>query len=150
MMRSCHLPSLALAAVITFAFSVPSHGAADGFAVICNARTSPPKLSSAELRALYTGRIKTLGGAAVVVVVRPDDDAPFIEFAEHVFGVPTKTLLTKIKQEVFKGEMTRPLKGGSDSEVVNHVASTPGTIGIVSANASVHLPKTVIAVAIEN
>jgi ABC-type phosphate transport system substrate-binding protein len=150
MMRRHHLPSLALAAVLTFGFSAPSDAAADGFAVICTAKASPPRLSGAELRALYTGRIKTLGGAVVVVVVRPDDDAPFIEFAEHVFGVPAKTLLTKIKQEVFKGEMARPLKAASDSEVVNQVASMPGTIGIVSANASIHLPKTVIAVAIEN
>jgi len=142
--------ALAIALVVAagFARGPAAYGAADGFALICNAKISTQALSKAEVRSLYTGKAKTLGGNAVVVVIRSDDDVPFTEFADQVFGVPTKTLLAKIKQEVFKGEMSRPVKAETDDEVVRYVSASPGTIGVVSSQAASHLPKTVTAVSI--
>lgn len=142
--------ALVVAAALAAGGGAPLQAASDGFVLICNAKVSTTRLSNAEVRALYTGKAKTFGGNAVVVVIRPDEDVPFNEFAEQVFGVPTKTLLAKIKQEVFKGEMTKPLKASNDDEVVHHVSASAGTIGVVSASASVHLPNTVIAIAIGN
>jgi hypothetical protein len=49
---------------------------------------------------------------------------------------------------VFKGEMTRPIKAASDDDVVQAVAGSPGTIGVVSAQAAAHLPRTVTVVPI--
>lgn len=143
---------LALALPLLLAASLSgdraARAAADGFALICNARVSTAALSRAEVRSLYTGKSRTLGGNAVVVVIRSDDDVPFTEFSEQVFGVPTKTLLAKIRQEVFKGEMSRPVKAETDDDVVRYVSSSPGTIGVVSSQAASRLPKTVNAVAI--
>ena len=142
---------LALAiAVVTAVAADGARAASDGFVLICNAKAQVKRLSNTEVRALYTGKAKTFAGNAAVVVIRPDDDVPFNEFSEQVFGVPTKTLLAKIKQEVFKGEMTKPLKAAGDEEVVKHVTGSVGVIGVVSANAAVHLPNTVTAIAIGN
>jgi len=119
---------------------------ADGFVVVCNAKAGTSALSRAEVKALYTGKSKTLGGNAVVVVTRPVDDGTFGQFVDQIFGIATKTLLAKIHQEVFKGEMTKPSQASSDEEVVQHVAASPGTIGVVSPQGASHLPSSVVIV----
>jgi ABC-type phosphate transport system substrate-binding protein len=135
-----------LALAITSAFA--ARAAADGFALVCNAKAATPSLSRADVRALYTGKSKTFGGTAVVVVVRGESDAPFGSFVDQVFGIPAQSLLSKIKQEVFKGEMAKPIKAANDDEVIQAVAASPGVIGVVSAEAVGHLPRTVTVVTI--
>jgi hypothetical protein len=144
-----HLPRLlALVVAATIAGGTSTYAAADGFVMICNARAATRSLSRADVRALYTGKAKTLGGNAVVVVIRGDDDPSFAQFVDQVFGVATKTLLSKIKQEVFKGEMTKPVKAATDDEVIQNVGASPGMLGVVSAQGAGHLPSTVVAVAV--
>lgn len=138
---------LALIAAM-LAGAAPTTAAADGFVVIANARASVRSLSKADVRALYTGKTKTVGGAAAVVVVRAEDDAMFAQFVDQVFGIPTRALLSKIKQEVFKGEMAKPIKAASDDEVMQAVSGSPGTIGVVSRDAAGRVPKTVTVIAI--
>lgn len=135
-------------AVLVAVAAAPLPAAGDGFAMITNAKAATQSRSKAEVRALYTGKTKTLDGAAVVVVVRGEDDAVFVGFVDQVFGIPTRALLSKIKQEVFKGEMPKPIKAASDDEVVQAVGASPGTIGVVSSDAAGHLPKTVKVIAI--
>jgi len=145
-----HRPRLVLAFLLVtgLAGSVRSYAAADGFVLICNTKASTKTLSRADVRSLYTGKAKTLGSSAVVVVIRPEDDAPFTAFADQIFGVATKTLLSKIKQEVFKGEMSKPVKAATDEEVIQNVGASPGVIGVVSTQGAGHLPNTVTAITI--
>jgi ABC-type phosphate transport system substrate-binding protein len=135
-------------AVIAAVAAAPLPAAGDGFVLIANAKTAPQSEPKAEVRALYTGKAKTFDGNAVVVVVRGEDDAVFVAFVDQVFGIPAQALLSKIKQEVFKGEMAKPVKAASDDDVVQAVGASPGTIGVVSAGAAGHLPKTVKVIAI--
>jgi len=121
---------------------------ADGYVVICNAKSKVSQLPKADVKSLFLGKAKTLGGDAAVVVVRAEDDGVFGAFSDGLFGVSAKTLLSKIKQEVFKGEMAKPIKAGSDDDVVKAVAGSPGTIGVVSPAASKSLPAGVIAVSV--
>ena len=44
---------------------------------------------------------------------------------------PAKTLLAKVRQQVFKGEMQKPTWVNSDAECAQSVASTDGAIGVV-------------------
>ena len=115
---------------------------------ICNATAPTPALTRAAVKALYTGKSKTLGGNPVVVVIRPELDVPFGQFVDQIFGIPTKTLRSKIHQEVFKGEMTKPQRATSDDEVIQAIAASPGMIGVVSAQGAGHLPSTVAIIAI--
>jgi ABC-type phosphate transport system substrate-binding protein len=135
-------------AVIAAVAAAPRPAASDGFALIANAKATPASESKAEVRALYTGKAKTLDGNAVLVVIRGEDDVVFVAFVDQVFGIPTRALLSKIKQEVFKGEMPKPVKAASDDEVVQAVAASPGALGVVSAEAAGHLPKTVKVIAV--
>ena len=146
--RASFVLVLAVMAALGLARSPSSLAIADGFVVICNAKASTSALSRAELKALYTGKSKTLGGSAVVVVTRPEGDVPFGQFVDQIFGIATKTLLAKIHQEVFKGEMTKPSRAASDDEVIQSVGASPGMIGIVSPQGASHLPSTVVAIKI--
>ena len=134
--------------VILALLLTPAVAAADSFVLVGNSRGAPHTLSHADVRGLYTGKVKTFGGNAAVMVVRPDDDATFNQFTDKVFGLSAHTLLAKIKQEVFKGEMIKPIKSASDDDVLAAVAGSAGTLGIVSSQAAAHLPKTVVVVAI--
>jgi len=115
---------------------------------VCNARAKTSSLSKSDVRALYTGKAKTLAGNAVTVVVRPEGDAPFGLFVDQLFGIPAGALLSKIKQEVFKGEMQKPVKAATDDEVVQAVSGATGVIGVISTQAASHLPSTVTVIAI--
>jgi ABC-type phosphate transport system substrate-binding protein len=137
---------LALSAVC--AAEAPADAATDGFVLVCNAKLVRGPLSKADVKSVYTGKIKTLGGKAIVVVIRGEDDLAFSEFVDRIFGVATKTLLSKIKQEVFKGDMTKPFKATSDDEVIQRVTASPGTIGVVSAMRASGLPKGVVVIEI--
>jgi hypothetical protein len=145
-----HHPRLVLAFLFVtgLAGGARTYAAADGFVLICNAKASTRALSRADVRSLYTGKAKTLGGNAVVVVIRPEDDVTFTAFADQIFGVATKTLLSKIKQEVFKGEMPKPVKAATDEEVIQNVGASAGMIGVVSPQGAGHLPSTVTAITI--
>src|ERR1041384_5111262 len=99
--------ALAVAAILAATGAAPARAIADGFAVVCNAKAAISSLPKADVRALSTGKAKTFGGNAVTVVVRPEDDATFGQFVDQIFGVSPGTLLSKIKQEVFKGEMQK-------------------------------------------
>lgn len=113
---------------------------ADGFVMIHNTKVTTAQLSKSDVRALYTGKTKLLAGNVAVVVIPTGDDAAFGTFADQVFGISAKTLLTKIKQEVFKGEMAKPLKATSDAEIVRLVGTTGGALGIVSTETAKSLP----------
>lgn len=133
--------------LIAFA-TTRSEAAADSFVLIRNAKASTRRLTHAEVKALYTGKAKTFSNEAAVVVIMPEDNEAFDVFAHNIFGVSTKTLISKIKKEVFKGEMSKPLKAVSDDEVIKHVGSSPGAIGVVSARAGSHLPSSVAVLVI--
>lgn len=141
-----HRHSGPIAVLVTLALT--GKALADPFVVICNTRSKPSQLTKAEVKALFIGKTKTLGGEVALVVVRGEGDGVFDAFADGVFGVSAKTLLSKIKQEVFKGEMARPIKASSDDEVVKAVAGAAGTIGVVSVAASKALPAGVVAIAV--
>jgi len=137
---------LAVVGLVLAALVAPA--GADGFVLIRNAKSPSAALSKSEVRAIYTGKAKMFGNDVAVVVIPTDDTPAFSGFADQVFGTNTKTLLSKIKQEVFKGEMSKPLKAGADDDVVHLVAGTAGAIGVVSAPTAKGLPATVAVIAI--
>lgn len=139
-LRACISLALALCA--------STHTArADAFVLVGRTKT-PPTLSRDQVKALFTGKAKLFQGVPVRVVVRPERDAVFEAFVGHIFQIATKTLLAKIHQETFKGEMARPRRASSDEEVIESVATTPGAIGVVSEAAMKDLPDAVAVVPI--
>ena len=113
---------------------------AEDYVLIRNAKSPSNALSKADVRAIYTGKTKMFGNDVATVIVPTDDTPAFAAFCDRVFDTTTKTLLSKIKQEVFKGDMTRPLKAAADMDVIHFVSATAGTIGVIAASAAKSLP----------
>ena len=105
---------------------------ADPHLLIKNKANTTASVSKSEVKDLFLGKRKTWDSAGMVTVAfRQGEDDGIQWLADTVFGVSPKTLLTKIRQEVFKGEMNKPLIVNSDAEVLQQVQNGKGTIGIV-------------------
>jgi hypothetical protein len=70
-------------------------------------------------------------------------------FAVFAAGISDDTLANKMKQEVFKGELRRPIVVTSDKSCVNAVANDPGGVGVVSAETAKSLPEGVTVLAVQ-
>jgi len=130
-MRTILATVLASAALI-----VSSAAVADGYVVIRNAKVPVAKVSKAELRDLFTGKTKQWPNGKMVQVALGNEGSPDVQFlATSVFGVGEVALLTKIKQEAFKGEMRKPLSCTSDDECIAQVKAGDGNVALVSSAA---------------
>jgi len=113
---------------------------AEDFVLIRNAKSPGTQLSKADVRALYTGKTKMFGNDVATVIVPNDDTPAFAAFSDRVFDTTTKTLLSKIKQEVFKGDMKKPATVGSAAECIAFVKKSAGGVCVVDADSAKSLP----------
>ena len=117
---------------------------ADDFVVIRNAKNTTTALSAADAKSMAIGKKKTWPGGAVVLMVLPAVDSPALGwFASTICGVSGSSLMAKIKQEVFKGELRKPVIAASPKEVIDAVAADDGAMGIVAAGDAKALPASV-------
>jgi hypothetical protein len=127
-----------------------SAAVADEMVVIKNAKVGNAKLSKAELREVFTGKTKLWANGKVVQVALGGEGSPDLGWlAGSIFGVGESALITKIKQEVFKGEMKKPLSCAGDDECIAQVKGNEGGVAIVSAAAAGKLPAGVVVLSIE-
>ena len=127
-------------------------GAAAGspYVLIKNARNkSIATISKADARDMFTGKRKLWStGEVVQIVIRPGEGDGIEWLAQDVFGVSPRNLLTKIRQEVFKGEMAKPIVAASDEEIIKQVVSAGGAIGIIPASLAAKLPAEAVVLPI--
>ncbi len=110
---------------------------ADEFIVIRNAKNQTGSLTRADLREMLTGKLKEWPSGKLAQAVLEAEGAPSLKWlSSSVFGVSEVALLTKIKQEVFKGEMKRPVACAGEDECIAQVKAIPGAVAIVSASSA--------------
>ena len=120
------------------------------FVLIHNAKTGTNSVSKTELKDMAIGRKKAWpSGAPVQLVLEPVGAPEMKWFALYAAGISDDTLAAKMKQEVFKGELRRPISVTSDKSCVNAVANDPGAIGVVSAETAKSLPDGVAVLAVQ-
>ncbi len=120
------------------------------YVLIKNARNkSIATISKADARDIFTGKRKLWStGEVVQIVLRPGEGDGIEWLAQDVFGVSPRNLLTKIRQEVFKGEMAKPIVAASDEETIKQVVSVGGAIGIIPAPLAAKLPAEAVVLPI--
>lgn len=118
---------------------------ATDFVFIKNEKNPTATLSKQNVRSLFTGQTKQWGGAVVQTVVGDRESQEF-SYLARIFGTGTSELLAKIQQEVFRGEMKRPVVARTPADCVAAVARYPGGIGIIPEDAARALPPTVVRV----
>ena len=72
------------------------------------------------------------GGVVVQLGIIPGD-APETAYLASVLGVSVRDLLALIQQQVFKGELRRPVVLRSSNDCVAFAASTPGAICVAAS-----------------
>ncbi len=120
---------------------------AEDMVAVRNAKVPTTSVSKTELRELLTGKTKQWPNGSLVQVVMGGEESPDVQWmASKIFGVGTVALVTKMKQEVFKGELKKPLSCTTDEECLALVKRTEGALAFVSAGTK--LPAGVAPLAI--
>ena len=120
------------------------------YVLIRNARNPATSISATQAKEMAIGKRKIWPQGAVVGLVLTQVGTPQLDwFAASVCGVKVTALMSKIKQEVFKGELRKPVIVELDKDVVNAVAADEGALGIVSVDAAKHLPATVATLGLQ-
>lgn len=140
-----HLLSLAAAAVL--ASSAPPSRAGEGaFVVVCHASNPIGSLSPQDLKKALTGGTKQWSNGAVVQVGMAASDTPDLRFLAGAAGMAGSELLSRVQQQVFKGEMRKPVILRSPAECLGLARANPGAICVAPSGAA--LPADVKVVAI--
>jgi len=132
---------------LTAALFASSGAEADGFVFVGNARNQVPTISRAEVRKLFTGQVKQWRSGRVFQAVIGEPDSPELAWlASSLFGISARDLLTRIKQEIFRGEMKRPIVVGSSEECIEVVGKNEGAICVAAESTTRALPEGVIVI----
>jgi hypothetical protein len=140
LLRALVAVTFALAAVCA---SLPAR--AIDFVFIKNQKNPTTTLSKQDVRSLFTGRTKQWGGLVAQTVVGEKDSSEF-GYLASVFGTGTAELLARIQQEVFRGEMRRPVLARTPADCIDAVSRHAGGIGIIPEDASKGLPEAVVRI----
>lgn len=126
-------------------------GRADaGFVVVKNAKNVTAKLSKDAAKGMFSGKTKTWGNGDPIILVIGNEDSPAMQWlADTIFGVSAKTFLSKLKQDVFKGDVPHPLSANDDAATIKRVQSGAGVVGLISDAGAKSLPGELAVIPIE-
>ena len=111
------------------------------FVLLKNAKNDTAQADREELKDYYTGKKKAWkNGVAVEVLLNAAGSAELKWLADLIVGASDDILLSKIKQEVFKGDMKKPATVSSADECIAAVKKTDGAVCVVDAGAAKALP----------
>ncbi|WP_295037760.1 hypothetical protein [Salinicola sp.] len=112
--------------------SVDSFGDEPATVVIANKSVQQASLPLETLRAIFAMRQRTFpDGQAVHVFVLPDDNPIHEDFSKKVLGVYPHQLRLAWDRAVFSGTGQAPNEVSSEAEMIEDVASTPGSVGYI-------------------
>ena len=152
-MRVCVLSfglKVVLAMAVAAALAAGGAVAADDFVLIRNVKNPVTKLTRTEIKDMAVGKKKVWpqGQQVVQMVLGPSGSPELGWFSTVVVGAPEATFMAKVRQEVFKGEMRRPIVAPAENDCLEAVGADPGALGVVRASAAGHLPPSVALVAL--
>ena len=104
--------------------------AAEDFVILCNKANPVPSLSKSHLRKLFTGAIKQWESGAVVQVALINGNAPETAYLAQLLDMTPWELVFRIQEQIYKGEMKRPVALRSSADCGAFARSTPGAICI--------------------
>jgi hypothetical protein len=131
------------------ALLVSSGAESDSFVFVGNSRNEVPNLSKLEVRKLFTGQAKQWrSGRVFQGVIGEPNSAELGWLAATIFGVSSKDLLTRIKQEIFRGEMKRPIVVKSSEECIEVVEKNEAALCVATEASAKTLPAGVIVIAL--
>ena len=104
-----------------------------GFVVVVNNANDTSQLSRGELKKLCTGGTKQWRSGAAVQLGIIASEAPETQHLAGLMDFAPKELLSRIQEQVFKGEMKRPVVLRSSAECIGFARSNAGAICVASS-----------------
>jgi hypothetical protein len=130
-MNRPRLARSALFAVLAALLSVRP-AVADGFVVLVNKVNPITSISRSDLKRIISGATKQWGSGAVVQIgIMPGDSAETAYLAQAVELTP-RELYARIQEQVFKGELRRPVLLHSSAECAGFASSNAGAMCVAT------------------
>lgn len=128
----------------TFLFVVAASAARDcgsagdasadgGFLVLVHKSNDVDALSKSELKRAVTGGIKQWGNGAAVQLGLAGE-TPETQYLSQTLNMSPRELVARIQEQVFKGEMRRPVVLRSSADCVALVRSNAGAICVANTS----------------
>lgn len=115
-------------------------------AVIVNSGSGVSSMSDSDVKRIFLGKSKKVGGAKAAPVDTTEGGAARDAFYSKVVGKNSAQLKSYWSTMIFSGKGTPPKEVSSDADVVAYVAKTKGAIGYVDASAANGSVTTVLKV----
>jgi hypothetical protein len=109
------------------------------FTLVCNGANAVSSISVAELRRLFTGGTKQWPSGAVVQVALIPAAVPPTAYLAQLLETTPSELIGRIQQQVFRGEMRRPVVLRSGADCIAFARATLGGVcvaEVVAANSA--------------
>lgn len=117
--------------LIVFAFLASTTWAQE-FVIIVNPSNGASKISKAELKRVFNGRMKSWSGGKVVPINQMYTSPLTGNFIKASTGMSVDEYKTYWVQQQIKGKGTQPMLQKSDTAVKLMVSSIPGAIGYIT------------------
>lgn len=131
-MRHPLLISLAVVA-LSLSATPRSAGADGGIVFLCHVSNPASTLSGGELKKALTGGTKQWSNGAIIQVGLTAPDSREVASLADAAGMTAPDLLSRIQQQVFKGEMRKPVMLRASAECIGLARSVPGAICAATA-----------------
>jgi hypothetical protein len=126
--------------------AIESRAVASDFLVVVNASNSITSISRADLKRAITGGTKQWGNGAVVQLGLIPRDAPETRYLGSLIDMSTRNLIERIQEQVFKGEMRRPIVLKSSEDCLALARFSQGAICVVAAGPPIPAEARVVSV----
>lgn len=124
---------LLLCLTLSFFISTPANS--QQIKIVGNAEGTPAQLDSKELRSIFKAQKQWWDNDTKISIVLLKSSVPISEtIAEKVFAMTKNEVKTYWIQIVFRGKAATPKHFDSEDAVIAYIESTPGAIGVVSAD----------------
>ena len=132
---------LLIVASICLGFGPPAAAANDELVIIANPDLNDNSIEQRELQRIYLGKLTLWKNDTSIVPVMLKSGPLHEEFIEGYIDRSVQRFVTYWRQMVFTGKGMPPKSFASESDLVDFVARTPGSVGYVSSSANVSSVK---------
>jgi hypothetical protein len=134
----------ALGTALSSAITPPA--AAAGLVVLVNHSNETASLSRSDLRRLVTGMTKQWDSGAVVQLGIIPSDAPETQYLASLLDMSPRELLARLQEQVFKGELRRPVVLRSSADCVAFARSGAGALCVAMDTEAIPPEAHVVAI----
>ena len=118
------------------------------YVVVVNAASPVTNIAPRELARIFKKDLtRWSDGSAITPVDQLAESSIRADFCQRVFNKPATAIVAFWQQMIFSGRAVPPAERKNDADVLDYVASHPGSIGYVSAGA--RLPSEVRAITVQ-